>query len=76
MLATLIGVGRGNVVGPPPDRDLLDAVLVDGLLLVQPLEAAVVAFIELPGFVTGIHMWSVSSRAWSNVLMSSSLRYW
>ena len=53
VLATLIGVGRRDVIRTSPDRHLLDAVLVDGLLLVQALEAAVVAFIKLPGLRHG-----------------------
>ena len=45
--------GRGDVVRPAPDEDLLLAVLVDGLLLVEALEGAVVTFVELPCLVGG-----------------------
>ena len=59
----------GNVVGPPPHRDLLDAVLVDGLLLVQTPGGPRSAFVELPAFATGIPVIRLS-RAWSNVLLA------
>ena len=40
--------GRGDVVGPPPDLDLVLAELGGGLRLVQPLKGAVVALVEPP----------------------------
>ena len=45
--------GRGDVVRTTPDEDLVLAVLVDGLLLVEALEGTVVTLIELPGLVGG-----------------------
>ena len=45
--------GRGDVVRTTPDEDLVLAVLVDGLLLVEALEGTVVTLVELPGLVGG-----------------------
>jgi len=45
--------GRGDVVRAAPDEDLVLAVLVDGLLLVEALEGAVVTLVELPRLVGG-----------------------
>mmetsp|Transcript_56449 Transcript_56449/g.178607 ORF Transcript_56449/g.178607 Transcript_56449/m.178607 type:complete len:235 (+) Transcript_56449:530-1234(+) len=44
-----LAVGRGHVVGAAPDVDLLRAVFVGGLLLVQPLQLAIHALVELEG---------------------------
>jgi len=45
--------GRWDVVRATPDEDLVLAVLVDGLLLVEALEGTVVTLVELPGLVGG-----------------------
>ena len=49
VLRGLVRVGRRDVVRPPPHSNLLDAVLVDGLLLVQALQTPIMSFVELPG---------------------------
>ena len=48
VLARPIHRRRGNVVAPPPNQHLVLPVLVDGLLLVQPLQSAVMPLVELP----------------------------
>ena len=47
-MVKLEAIRRRHVVRPAPDRDLVDAVLVDRLLLVEALERAVVPLVELP----------------------------
>lgn len=48
VLAAPVDGGGRDVVAPPPDQDLVLPVLVDGLLLVEALEGAVVPLVELP----------------------------
>ena len=48
VLAGLVDGRWGNVVTPAPDQDLVLSVLVDGLLLVESLEATVVTLVDLP----------------------------
>mmetsp|Transcript_7985 Transcript_7985/g.18517 ORF Transcript_7985/g.18517 Transcript_7985/m.18517 type:complete len:244 (-) Transcript_7985:66-797(-) len=52
-LVVLLHQGGGNVVGAPPHVDLVCAVLLHSLLLVEALEAAVVALVEAPGLLDG-----------------------
>src|SRR5260370_4615685 len=45
--------GRPHVVAAPPDLHLFLPILLRGLLLVEPLEGAVVAFVEAPAATHG-----------------------
>lgn len=53
VLARTIDHGGGHVVAPPPNQHLILPVLVDGLLLVESLQRAVVTLVELPGLRDG-----------------------
>lgn len=53
MLGRLVDGGRRDVVGASPDQNLVLAVLVNSLLLVEALKRAVVALVELPRLVHG-----------------------
>ena len=46
-------IWRGNIVAPAPDVDLVEAVLLRGLRLVESLESAVVALVKSPRLVEG-----------------------
>jgi hypothetical protein len=52
-LVGLLESGGRDGVGPPPDLDLVLAVLGSGLSLVQALEGTVVPLVQAPALVLG-----------------------
>ena len=52
-LVSRLECGRADVEGAAPDEDLIVAVLGRGVGLVESLQGAVVALVELPGFGDG-----------------------